>query len=50
MRDAGNADAWNYMGYACRKLGDMDNSFKHYDKALQLNPRYKGAHEYLGEA
>src|SRR5256885_11035645 len=25
-------------------------SFKHYSRALQLDPRHRGAHEYLGEA
>jgi Tfp pilus assembly protein PilF len=49
-RDPKNADAWNYMGYAYRQMGDMDNSFKHYETALRLNPKHRGAHEYLGEA
>jgi hypothetical protein len=31
-------------------MGDMDNSFKHYAKALQIDPKHRGAHEYLGEA
>src|SRR4051812_37870783 len=33
-RNAGNADAWNELGHAYRKVGDMDNSFKNYAKAL----------------
>lgn len=45
-----SADAWNELGHAYRQLGDMDNSFKHYARALQIDPRHKGAHEYLGEA
>lgn len=49
-RDARNADAWNYLGYAHRHLGDMDSSFKAYDTALQINPKHRGAHEYVGEA
>ena len=24
--------------------------FKHYNQALALNPRHRGAHEYIGEA
>jgi tetratricopeptide (TPR) repeat protein len=48
--DPKNADAWNYLGYAYRQIGDMDNSFKHYETALQLNPKHRGAHEYMGEA
>ena len=49
-RDPRNADAWNYLGYAYRHVGKMDDSFKHYERALQLDPRHKGAHEYVGEA
>lgn len=50
QRDPRSADAWNELGHAYRQLGDMDNSFKHYTRALQIDPRHKGAHEYLGEA
>jgi len=50
LRDTRNADIQNYLGYAYRKAGDMDFAFKHYDRALQLNPRHRGAHEYVGEA
>ena len=49
-REPKNADAWNYMGYAYRQMGDMDKSFQHYETALRLNPSHRGAHEYLGEA
>src|SRR5207249_5744732 len=47
-RDPGNADAQNYLGYAWRKSGNLDLAFKHYNEALRLNPRHKGAHEYIG--
>jgi len=50
LRDTRNADIQNYLGYAYRKSGDMDSAFTHYDRALQLNPRHRGAHEYVGEA
>ena len=50
QRDPKNADAWNYMGYAFRQMGEMDKSFKQYETALQLDPKHRGAHEYLGEA
>lgn len=49
-RDDQNADAWNHLGHAYRLLGDMDNSFKHYEVALRINPRHRRAHEYVGEA
>lgn len=50
LRDTRNADIQNYLGYAHRNAGEMDLAFKHYERALQLNPRHRGAHEYLGEA
>ena len=49
LRDTRNADIQNYLGYAYRKAGQFDFAFKHYDRALMLNPRHRGAHEYLGE-
>src|SRR5258706_13262858 len=48
-RDPSNADAPNYLGYAWRQSGNLDLAFKHYNEALRLNPRHKGAHEYIGE-
>jgi len=44
-----NADAWNLMGYAHRKLGQVDQALGFYQKALSLNAEYRGALEYLGE-
>ncbi|HSD41942.1 MAG TPA: tetratricopeptide repeat protein [Burkholderiales bacterium] len=48
--NAGDADAQNWLGYAYRKLGNLDVAFKHYNEALRLDPRHRGAHEYIGEA
>jgi Flp pilus assembly protein TadD len=50
LRDTRNADLQNYLGYAYRNSGQMELAFKHYGRALQFNPRHRGAHEYLGEA
>lgn len=50
LRDTRNADIQNYLGYAYRHTGQMDLAFKHYERALELNPRHRGAHEYAGEA
>jgi Flp pilus assembly protein TadD len=50
LRDTRNADIQNYLGYAYRNAGQFDLAFKHYDRALALNPRHRGAHEYVGEA
>jgi cytochrome c-type biogenesis protein CcmH/NrfG len=49
-REPNNADAWNYMGYAARQQGDLDNAFKYYERALQIDPAHRDAREYLGEA
>jgi tetratricopeptide (TPR) repeat protein len=43
-------EAWNYLGYTSRKLGDYDKALQAYDEALRLNPSYGEAIEYRGEA
>ena len=50
LRDTRNADIQNYLGYAYRHTGKFELAFRHYRRALELNPRHRGAHEYLGEA
>jgi Flp pilus assembly protein TadD len=50
LRDTRNADIQNYLGYAHRHTGRLDLAFPHYARALQLDPRHRGAHEYVGEA
>ena len=50
LRDTRNADIENYLGYAYRQSGQLPVAFTHYEHALQLNPRHRGAHEYIGEA
>ena len=50
LRDPSNADLQNYIGYSYRNLKQLDLAFKHYGRALDLNPRHRGAHEYIGEA
>ncbi len=49
-RDATNADAYNWLAYATRKSGDPAASIPIYQKALALDPKHRGAHEYIGEA
>src|SRR5881296_1196581 len=49
-RAAGDADAWNWLAYATRRNGDPAKSIPLYQKALALDPRHLGAHEYIGEA
>ena len=50
LRDPDNADIQNSLGYAHRKSGRLELAFKHYRRALEINPRHRGAHEYIGEA
>jgi tetratricopeptide (TPR) repeat protein len=47
-----NADYHNLYAYSLRKgpKPDMDLVFQHYNEALRLDPKHRGAHEYLGEA
>jgi len=51
-RNPSNADYHNLYAYSIRKGANPDMSlvFKHYNEALRLDPRHRGAHEYLGEA
>lgn len=44
-----NADAYNYLGYSHRKLGQFDEALGYYQKALSIDPDHLGANEYLGE-
>lgn len=50
LRDTRNADIQNYLGYAYRNAGQLEAAFRHYERALALSPRHRGAHEYVGEA
>ncbi len=50
LRDDHNADIQNYLGYAYRRLRQLDPAMRHYQQALTLNPRHRSAHEHLGEA
>ena len=50
--DPRNADVHNLLGYSWRKRSnpDITKAFEHYYTALRLDPRHKGAHEYIGQA
>ena len=51
-RSPQDADAHNLYAYAIRSGANpqMDLVFRHYNEALRLDPKHRGAHEYLGEA
>jgi tetratricopeptide (TPR) repeat protein len=46
----GMYEAWNYLGFTNRHLGNYDDALTSYAKALELNPNYPDAIEYRGEA
>ena len=40
----------NYLGFSYRNLKQMDLALKFYKRSIEINPRHRGAHEYIGEA
>ena len=51
-RNPSDAEYHNMYAYSLRKGPNPDTSlvFKHYNEALRLDPKHRGANEYLGEA
>lgn len=45
-----DAETQNLLGFSFRKLGNFDKAFEHYRVALTIDPKHRGAHEYIGEA
>lgn len=43
-------EAWTYVGYAQRQLGQYDESLRAYERALHLDPAYPEAMEYQAQA
>lgn len=50
VRHPDDADLQNSLGFSYRNLKQFDLAFKHYRRAIELDPRHRGAHEYIGEA
>ncbi|WP_129776844.1 tetratricopeptide repeat protein [Peristeroidobacter soli] len=48
--DASMHEAYTYLGYANRKLGDYTRSLAAYQQALKIYPDYPYAIEYQGQA
>jgi tetratricopeptide (TPR) repeat protein len=46
----GMHEAWNYIGYTKRRLGELDAALAAYDRALAIRPGYAQAIEYRGQA
>ena len=49
-RNPDSADLQNYLGYTYRHMKNFDAAFKYYKRAIEIDPRHRGAHEYIGEA
>ncbi len=48
-KDPGDADVLNLLGYGYRKVGDFDQTCGYYLQALAVDPKHRGANEYIGE-
>jgi len=44
-----DADMLNLLAYSQRKLQRFDEALVNYQKALDIEPKHRGANEYLGE-
>ena len=49
VRNKNDPRVLNYIGYSNRKSGHLDEAFGYYNKALQIDPNFVLAREYLGE-
>ena len=52
LQEPNNPDGFNLLAYSYRKQfkPDIEKAFENYHMALKLDPKHKGAHEYIGEA
>ena len=50
VRNPDHADLHNDLGFAYRNLKQFEPAFRHYKRAIALDPRHRSAHEYIGEA
>ena len=48
-REGTNANAYNWLAYAVRRNGDPARAVPLYERALTIDPKHRGAHEYIGE-
>ena len=49
IKDQNQPHVLNYLGYANRKMGKIDEGIKYYQKALKIDANFNQARQYLGE-
>jgi len=49
LRNPDHADVQNVLGFAYRNLKQYELALRHYRRAIEIDPRHRGAHEYIGE-
>ncbi len=49
-RHPDHADLHNLLGFSYRNLRQYEPAFVAYKRAIELDPRHRSAHEYIGEA
>ena len=49
LEDPDNADMLNLLAYSHRKLNHYAIALDYYQQALRIEPKHRGANEYLGE-
>lgn len=52
LQEPNNPDSFNLLAFSFRKQAkpNLPKAFENYRIALKLDPKHKGAHEYIGEA
>ncbi len=50
LRHPDHADLQNSLGFSYRNLKQFELALTHYKRAIAIDPRHRGAHEYIGEA
>ena len=49
VRNPDQADVHNLLGFSYRNLRQYEPAFVAYKRAIEIDPRHRGAHEYIGE-
>ena len=50
LANPSDADGFNLLGFSLRHAKRYPEAIQNYQEALRLDPKHRGAHEYLGQA